>query len=156
MSQNRSNRGKGVLVALGGLLSAFATAVAVVLTLGRGLRRRDGAEKPRPAEDAAATPLVPTPSSSTVRPESGVRTPVPGQESTQGASAIGLPLHPGWHMVDEALPAPTYWPVVMAVGITLIAWGVVTTPLISGAGLVLFALALAGWIGDLRRERHES
>jgi len=38
----------------------------------------------------------------------------------------------------------------MAFGILLLAWGLVTTLLISGVGLVLFALALAGWIGALR------
>jgi hypothetical protein len=47
------------------------------------------------------------------------------------------------------LARPTYWPVVMAAGITLVMWGIATTFLLSGIGLLLFALALAGWVGDL-------
>ena len=57
----------------------------------------------------------------------------------------------GWYRPEHiALPRPTYWPAVMAFGIVLLAWGLVTTLLISGVGLVLFALALVGWIGALR------
>lgn len=62
-------------------------------------------------------------------------------------------LKPGWVLLPpEELPHPTYWPVVMALGIVLIAFGAVTTLLISGVGLVLFAIALAGWIGDLEQQ----
>ena len=62
-------------------------------------------------------------------------------------------MQPGWHIPEpETLPKPTYWPMVMALGITFLALGIVTTLLISGVGLILFALALAGWIGDLRHE----
>jgi hypothetical protein len=39
---------------------------------------------------------------------------------------------------------------VLALGITFLAWGIVTSLLISAVGLILFALALAGWIGELR------
>lgn len=60
-----------------------------------------------------------------------------------------------WHTPQpEILPKPTYWPAVMALGIVFLLWGMVTTFVISGAGLTLFALALAGWIGELRREHH--
>lgn len=48
------------------------------------------------------------------------------------------------------LPPPTYWPVVLALGVTFIAWGIVTTVTISAIGLVLFAIALRGWIGEWR------
>jgi hypothetical protein len=61
---------------------------------------------------------------------------------------------PGWHSPKpETLPKPTYWPVVMAFGITFLAMGFVTTLLISGVGLVLFVMALARWIGELQHER---
>jgi hypothetical protein len=65
---------------------------------------------------------------------------------------INMPeLRPGWQRLEHtALPAPTYWPAVLALGITFLAWGLLTSLIISGVGLVLFALALAGWIGDLR------
>ncbi|HZS02944.1 MAG TPA: hypothetical protein VFE37_29815 [Chloroflexota bacterium] len=50
------------------------------------------------------------------------------------------------------LPAPTVWPCAMAAGITLIALGLVTSLAFSVAGAALFALALAGWLGELLRE----
>ena len=60
-------------------------------------------------------------------------------------------LRPGWSRPEHTgLPQPTYWPAVLALGIAFLAWGLVTSWVICGVGLVLFALALAGWIGDLR------
>ena len=49
------------------------------------------------------------------------------------------------------LPAPTVWPCTAAAGITLIALGLVTSLAFSVAGVVVFALALAGWLGELLR-----
>ena len=61
---------------------------------------------------------------------------------------------PGWHAPKpETLPKPTYWPAVMALGITFIAMGFVTSLLISGVGLLLFAISLAGWVGEIIHER---
>ena len=65
----------------------------------------------------------------------------------------------------EVLPKPGYWPFVMAMGITLMLWGLAvgfnevisTIIVISFVGLALFTIALIGWIGDLREERqHEN
>jgi hypothetical protein len=56
----------------------------------------------------------------------------------------------------ETLPRPTYWPAVMALGIVFLLWGVAATFLISGVGLVLCALALSGWIGDLRHAQRSA
>jgi hypothetical protein len=50
------------------------------------------------------------------------------------------------------LPAPTVWPCAAAAGITLIALGLVTTLAFSIAGVAVFALGLAGWLGELFRE----
>ncbi len=50
------------------------------------------------------------------------------------------------------LPHPSVWPVVCGVGITLLAFGVVTRVLFSLAGLLVLAWALAGWIGELRHD----
>jgi hypothetical protein len=61
------------------------------------------------------------------------------------------PAHPDWEPLPAAhLPRPTYWPVVLAVGVVFLAWGVVTTIAITVIGLVLLALGLGGWIGELR------
>ncbi len=80
---------------------------------------------------------APVPSAPSARP----RLPAPGQE------------HEGWELpVPETLPRPTYWPIVMAVGITFVFMGIVTSLAVSGFGLATAAVALAGWIGDLRSE----
>jgi uncharacterized membrane protein HdeD (DUF308 family) len=72
----------------------------------------------------------------------------------------------GWHKPKpEVLPRPGYWPFLLALGITFILWGFAvgfnevfsTVIIVSGVGLLLFIVALAGWIGDLRDERkHEN
>ena len=49
----------------------------------------------------------------------------------------------------QTLLKPTYWPAVMAMGITMILWGIITTVIITAVGLVLFILAAIGWIKDL-------
>jgi hypothetical protein len=48
------------------------------------------------------------------------------------------------------LPAPTAWPLVLAVGIALVAAGVVLSIGFLIAGGVVFAIGLCGWIGELR------
>jgi hypothetical protein len=59
-------------------------------------------------------------------------------------------LPPGWSRPKpEHIPRPTYWPAVMAVGVTFMFWGVVTSFAVSVVGLLLFIIALAGWIGDM-------
>ncbi len=45
-------------------------------------------------------------------------------------------------------PAPSIWPVTLATGVGLAAAGVVTSPLLLVAGLLIAALALVGWIGQ--------
>jgi hypothetical protein len=56
-----------------------------------------------------------------------------------------------WHLPKpETLPQPGYWPAALAFGITFMLWGVVTTYIVSAIGLIVSAVALAGWIGALR------
>ena len=52
----------------------------------------------------------------------------------------------------ERLPSPTYWPFFLAGGLAFVFWGLLTTWVILVAGLVVFAIALAGWINILRHE----
>jgi hypothetical protein len=57
----------------------------------------------------------------------------------------------GWLLPKPAtLPQPSYWPAALALGIIFLLWGVVTTYVVSAIGLVVSAVALAGWIGALR------
>lgn len=61
------------------------------------------------------------------------------------------PLRPDWSRPRPLhLPAPTYWPAVLGLGVMFIGWGVATSIIVSVVGLVLFAIGLAGWIGDMR------
>src|SRR5262245_3884648 len=54
------------------------------------------------------------------------------------------------------LPAPTAWPMVTASGITLLAAGVVTQPVVSVLGLVLTVRGAVGWFREvLPVEQHE-
>lgn len=54
------------------------------------------------------------------------------------------------------IPRGTYWPAMMAFGITFLLWGFVTSIVVFGAGFVLFAVSLAGWIGEMRHEQEEA
>jgi hypothetical protein len=58
-----------------------------------------------------------------------------------------------WHdPLPEKIPEPTYWPFLLAFGIVLIFWGLVSAWLISLAGVIIFAASLAGWIGEMIHE----
>ncbi len=60
---------------------------------------------------------------------------------------------PGWSVArPERLAQPTYWPAVLALAIAFVLWGAVTSLVISGVGLLLAVIGLAGWIGELRHE----
>jgi hypothetical protein len=62
----------------------------------------------------------------------------------------------GWNRPKpELLTKPTWWPAALALGSTLLVWGLVTSFIILGIGAVVLAISLAGWIGDIRHE-HKS
>ena len=50
------------------------------------------------------------------------------------------------------LPQPTYWPFFLALGTVFIFWGILTTWVITGIGVAVFAVALGGWITDIHHE----
>jgi hypothetical protein len=59
----------------------------------------------------------------------------------------------GWSVPKpEVIPRPTAWPAGLALGIALIAWGVIASEVIFGVGLVLFAASLAGWVRETRHD----
>jgi hypothetical protein len=47
------------------------------------------------------------------------------------------------------MPRPTAWPIVLALGVTLLAAGVATNLVLSAAGLLVSLVAVGGWIGQL-------
>ena len=62
--------------------------------------------------------------------------------------------HTGWHRLPkETLPQPTYWPTVAATGVVFLAFGFVTSFFLWIAGLLLFIIGIAGWIGEIRLEQ---
>jgi hypothetical protein len=64
--------------------------------------------------------------------------------------------HSEWTVLPpEKLPGPTVWPAALALGITFLIWGLVTSLIITGVGVFLFVVALAGWIQDIRHERNK-
>jgi hypothetical protein len=54
------------------------------------------------------------------------------------------------------LARPTWWPAAMALGSTLLAWGIVTSFVIVALGTGVFAISLGGWIREIRLEQEES
>jgi hypothetical protein len=62
----------------------------------------------------------------------------------------------GWNKPKpDLIPRSTAWPAALALGITFLAWGIITSPVVLGVGLLLFAIALAGWIVEIRHEQRE-
>ena len=76
------------------------------------------------------------------------RTPVP----PAGPSTEDL-LRQGWtRPTPEHLVRPSYWPAVLAFALAFTFWGLVSSLVISGVGVALFALVLGNWIGELRHD----
>jgi hypothetical protein len=49
----------------------------------------------------------------------------------------------------QAPPEPSYAPFLLALGITMIFWGIVTSPIMSIGGIVLLVRGLWLWIGAI-------
>jgi hypothetical protein len=74
--------------------------------------------------------------------------------SDQGHGTVTYQTHNGWHAPEPAtLLRPTYWPVIVAIGIIFLLWGIVANPMISAVGFGIFVVGVAGWIGEVRDER---
>ena len=57
------------------------------------------------------------------------------------------------HLAEPgAMPEPTFWPVVLAFGVVLIFWGLITSLIITGVGIIVMGISLDGWIQDLNHE----
>lgn len=51
--------------------------------------------------------------------------------------------HPEIHM-----PSPSWWPLVLTIGLTFLLLGIVFTFYLSGLGLVIFLISLVGWLRE--------
>jgi hypothetical protein len=58
-------------------------------------------------------------------------------------------------MSEPPLPETSVWPVVLAGGMALLLFGVVTSLSFSAVGALLIVAALKGWICDLLHARHD-
>lgn len=56
----------------------------------------------------------------------------------------------------EILPKPTYMPFVLAISVLFLAWGLLSTWIISVAGAVGIFISIYGWIKAMLYERRES
>ena len=56
---------------------------------------------------------------------------------------------------QEHLPGPSFWPVLLALGISMSLIGVITKLAVLIIGLVITVVALSGWIRDARRDYRE-
>jgi hypothetical protein len=63
-------------------------------------------------------------------------------------------LRSDWNTPEPATaPPPTNWPMFLGLAVVMIAYGVIFAWWFVGVGLVMFFVALAGWIGELRHDR---
>ena len=49
-------------------------------------------------------------------------------------------------------PEPTYAPFMLALGVTMLFWGLVTSPVMSSGGFVIFVWALWMWVRDIAQD----
>lgn len=75
-------------------------------------------------------------------------------ERDSGA-ATAATAEPAAELAIPHLPSPTVWPVTLALGITLLAFGFVTSLIFTAAGVIIMAIGFAGWVADLRRDARE-
>ena len=59
----------------------------------------------------------------------------------------------GIKALPEKLPPHTVWPITISFGVTLLAFGVLTSPLMCITGLIMFLYGAAGWVEDLRNDQ---
>lgn len=83
------------------------------------------------------------------QPEPDAPMAVPVPPSTEHVETEWVP---GEQLPLVRIPPPTIWPATLALGITGMAFGVVTQWILSAAGLFLFLLGAHGWIEDLKKD----
>jgi hypothetical protein len=63
------------------------------------------------------------------------------------------PAPTGWTVFPaETLPAPTASPLLFAFGVTLLAWGVVSSFVVSLVGVAVVVVSLLHWIGEISHD----
>ncbi len=143
----------GKIAALGIVVSPFIAGIVrsgwrSLLSEPRTVTHRDFQGEPKAGSGSAQWKS----SLDVPKAESSAAASQPASENELGL-AVPAPLPEGWHRPrPEKTPHPTYAPATVALGILGLLWGIMTTPIISLVGGVLFVIGLASWIGGLRRE----
>ena len=52
-------------------------------------------------------------------------------------------------------PEPSFWPIVLAAGVVMMAAGVLWTPVVTALGLAILLIAIAGWTQENRVRSQE-
>ncbi len=55
-------------------------------------------------------------------------------------------------MSEFHMPKPSFWPLILALGATMLAAGVISSLWVSLAGLVLLLVAIGGWVAANRSQ----
>ncbi len=50
----------------------------------------------------------------------------------------------------QEIPPPTFWPFILSFGVVFLFWGIITSFIVSLAGVIIMTISIAGWISDLR------
>ncbi len=53
---------------------------------------------------------------------------------------------------DMLIPRPTTWPLLTGFAITFVLLGLITVWLVEVAGVILFAISIVGWMGEMLRD----
>ncbi len=137
-----------------GFLALLLDAGILVTGMVRGLLGKPG----RPPEDRRGAPLqsVETEKDVPQAPSSGD----PWADAEREIAARTFPEHftirPHWSEPQPAsLPALTYAPATMALGIVIFALGLITRWYVAVVGGAIFARAIWIWVGDLTNERSD-
>ncbi len=50
----------------------------------------------------------------------------------------------------QEIPAPSFWPFILAFGVMFLFWGIITSFIVSLVGVIIMIISIAGWISELR------
>ncbi len=68
------------------------------------------------------------------------------------AAAESSAAEPEWCEAQPAvIPEPTFWPMVLALGVSISLWGILTSWVFVVAGMMLSLLSLYRWVMELRQ-----
>jgi hypothetical protein len=98
------------------------------------------------ASEVPAEPAAPVVTAASTEVAELAETPAPAASAGGDRADWGIPR-------PATIPAPTYFPAATAFGATFFLWGLITSPVVLVAGLVVLVVSIVGWIGEMRRDQ---